>query len=160
MIAIFLFLAASGVLSLFALLSLRSMQHYLKGFYLRREEIEKNSGLRLRKKPEDSKEGSTISAMMAGFWTAIGVAACIMVVISWMGLNSPLSGARLQGADLSEAVALTQRDLEGACGDDSTKLPVGLKIVRCSEKASNGKAAAQQGPAGDAPRVAYPEGQQ
>ena len=42
-----------------------------------------------------------------------------------------LWGADLQGANLQDAKALTKEQLDPACGDDKTKLPVGLTIKLC-----------------------------
>lgn len=42
-----------------------------------------------------------------------------------------LTGANLSGADLSLAVGLTQAQLNVACGDESTRLPSGLRIGAC-----------------------------
>jgi hypothetical protein len=45
--------------------------------------------------------------------------------------DADLPGANLSGADLSYAKNLTQAQLDGACGDATTKLPEGLTIKRC-----------------------------
>lgn len=42
-----------------------------------------------------------------------------------------LSGTNLSGADLSLAHGLTQRQLDKACGDRSTRLPHGHRIPAC-----------------------------
>jgi uncharacterized protein YjbI with pentapeptide repeats len=42
-----------------------------------------------------------------------------------------LLDAYLVGADLSHASGLTQEQLDGACGDDTTQLPQGLTIRTC-----------------------------
>lgn len=42
-----------------------------------------------------------------------------------------LTGANISGADLSDVKGLTQSQLEGACGDPSTKLPSGLSVASC-----------------------------
>ena len=39
--------------------------------------------------------------------------------------------ANLSGADLTEAEGLTQRQLDGACGDAATRLPEGLSVPPC-----------------------------
>ena len=45
--------------------------------------------------------------------------------------GAKLDGARLQGADLSSAQGLAQRQLDQACGDESTRIPAGLSIAPC-----------------------------
>jgi uncharacterized protein YjbI with pentapeptide repeats len=45
--------------------------------------------------------------------------------------NADLTGAHFEGAYLSEAVNLTQEQLDSACGDEKTKLPPGLHIKIC-----------------------------
>jgi uncharacterized protein YjbI with pentapeptide repeats len=42
-----------------------------------------------------------------------------------------LSGVNFSGAEMNRAVGLSQGQLNGACGDDSTLLPRGLSIPRC-----------------------------
>lgn len=42
-----------------------------------------------------------------------------------------LAGANASGAELSEAVGLTQEQLNTACGDATTMLPAGMTIPRC-----------------------------
>jgi uncharacterized protein YjbI with pentapeptide repeats len=42
-----------------------------------------------------------------------------------------LSGANFSGAEMERAMGLTQAQLSMACGDDSTKLPRGLRIKFC-----------------------------
>ncbi|HUO23302.1 MAG TPA: pentapeptide repeat-containing protein [Caulobacteraceae bacterium] len=42
-----------------------------------------------------------------------------------------LSGANFSGAEMERALGLTQAQLAQACGDDSTKLPRGLRIRFC-----------------------------
>ena len=46
--------------------------------------------------------------------------------------DANLSGAKLSGADLSDARNLTQTQLDKACGDADTKLPMGLTLKTCS----------------------------
>lgn len=48
-------------------------------------------------------------------------------------LDADLSGARLRAVDLTTAEFLTQRQLDGACGDDDTVLPEGLSVKTCIE---------------------------
>ena len=43
-----------------------------------------------------------------------------------------LDGTNFSGAEMSRARGLTQRQLDAACGDDATTLPLGLRIPRCS----------------------------
>jgi uncharacterized protein YjbI with pentapeptide repeats len=42
-----------------------------------------------------------------------------------------LSGVNFSGAEMDRAVGLTQGQLNQACGDDSTKLPPGLRLRSC-----------------------------
>lgn len=42
-----------------------------------------------------------------------------------------LSGANFSGAEMDRASGLTQRQLDGACGDAATRLPRGLRIPAC-----------------------------
>lgn len=42
-----------------------------------------------------------------------------------------LSGVNFSGAEMNRAIGLSQGQLNGACGDDSTLLPRGLSIPRC-----------------------------
>lgn len=42
-----------------------------------------------------------------------------------------LNGVNLAGAELAGARGLTQRQLDRACGDETTRLPRGLRIPRC-----------------------------
>ncbi|SLN77198.1 pentapeptide repeat-containing protein [Oceanibacterium hippocampi] len=42
-----------------------------------------------------------------------------------------LAGARLAGADLSEVTGLEDAVLAGACGDEATRLPPGLRLPDC-----------------------------
>lgn len=43
-----------------------------------------------------------------------------------------LSGVNFSGAEMDRAVGLTQRQLDRACGDDSTALPRGLHVRPCA----------------------------
>ena len=45
--------------------------------------------------------------------------------------GATLIGVNFSGAQLDHAVGLTQHQLDGACGDESTTLPRGLRIRRC-----------------------------
>lgn len=59
--------------------------------------------------------------------------------------GADFSGARLPGADFESAIGLTQRQLDGACGDARTRLPRGLRIAPCAEETET----AQADPAAD-----------
>lgn len=50
--------------------------------------------------------------------------------------NTTLSGANFSGADLSQVIGLTQAQLDTACGDWATQLPIGLSVSYCAEKLS------------------------
>jgi uncharacterized protein YjbI with pentapeptide repeats len=45
--------------------------------------------------------------------------------------GAKLMGANFSGAEMERAMGLTQAQLSMACGDDSTKLPHGLRIKFC-----------------------------
>ena len=45
--------------------------------------------------------------------------------------GADLTGAVLSGAEMAESVGLSQSQLNSACGDASTELPVGLRVPRC-----------------------------
>jgi len=45
--------------------------------------------------------------------------------------GASLNGANLSGAEAANARGLTQRQLDGACGDEATELPRGLRIAAC-----------------------------
>jgi len=78
------------------------------------------------------------SRSVACFWLAIVLSALLVIVtVTAVEPNrSLLEGSKLSGADLSLVRGLTQKDLDGACGDSSTKLPAGLKLKPCSESAA------------------------
>jgi uncharacterized protein YjbI with pentapeptide repeats len=40
-------------------------------------------------------------------------------------------GTNFSGAEMSRARGLTQRQLDGACGDEATTLPLGLHVEHC-----------------------------
>jgi uncharacterized protein YjbI with pentapeptide repeats len=42
-----------------------------------------------------------------------------------------LAGVNFSGAEMERAVGLTERQLEGACGDETTRLPRGLRLRPC-----------------------------
>jgi uncharacterized protein YjbI with pentapeptide repeats len=46
--------------------------------------------------------------------------------------NAELVDTQFQGADLREAVGLTQKQLDEACGDAGTRLPAGLSLKVCA----------------------------
>jgi uncharacterized protein YjbI with pentapeptide repeats len=45
--------------------------------------------------------------------------------------GATLSGANFSGAEMDRAIGLTQAQLDGACGDASTKTPRGLRLRPC-----------------------------
>jgi uncharacterized protein YjbI with pentapeptide repeats len=45
--------------------------------------------------------------------------------------GATLDGVNFAGAEMDKAVGLTQRQLDRACGDDTTKLPRGLRLPTC-----------------------------
>jgi uncharacterized protein YjbI with pentapeptide repeats len=45
--------------------------------------------------------------------------------------GAKLSGVNFSGAEMASAVGLTHDQLRQACGDESTKLPKGLKLPAC-----------------------------
>lgn len=47
----------------------------------------------------------------------------------FVGAN--LAGVNFSGAEMDRAVGLSQRQLDGACGDEATRLPRGLRIPAC-----------------------------
>ncbi|HYH20152.1 MAG TPA: pentapeptide repeat-containing protein [Azospirillum sp.] len=46
--------------------------------------------------------------------------------------RADLNGADLSGVDLRDTRGLTYRQLDGACGDSTTRLPVGLSVRPCT----------------------------
>ena len=42
-----------------------------------------------------------------------------------------LSGVNFSGAEMDRAIGLSQSQLDAACGDETTKLPAGLRIPAC-----------------------------
>lgn len=128
--AVAIFLMAALVLSLFALQALRSQRKHLLGFYTRRRELENdNPGLKLRS--DEPGSGETMDAFMNGLKVAIAISVLLLVLLPFLSQRAVLRGARLSGADLSTVVGLTQADLEGACGDATTRLPHGLSVLPC-----------------------------
>ncbi len=45
--------------------------------------------------------------------------------------GATLAGANFSGAEMDRAVGLTQAQLNGACGDATTRLPKGLRLKSC-----------------------------
>jgi uncharacterized protein YjbI with pentapeptide repeats len=45
--------------------------------------------------------------------------------------GAELSGVNFSGAEMDRAVGLTQRQLDGACGDGATRLPPGMSLRPC-----------------------------
>ena len=45
--------------------------------------------------------------------------------------GATLTGVNFSGAEMDRATGLTQRQLDGACGDATTTLPAGLRIPTC-----------------------------
>jgi uncharacterized protein YjbI with pentapeptide repeats len=45
--------------------------------------------------------------------------------------GATLDGVNFSGAEMDHAVGLTQGQLRGACGDEATTLPRGLRLRRC-----------------------------
>ena len=45
--------------------------------------------------------------------------------------GATLAGVNFSGAEMARAVGLTQRQLDGACGDEATTLPRGLRLRAC-----------------------------
>ncbi len=142
-IVVSLFLSAAIAISLAAVALILSTQHYLKRFYQRRRFFEKQFGqdetdvahskpVGLYSSSLRRKSGWTIPALTSCFvLTMLLCGVFLKVVWSYQPERSMLSGARLQGADLSAVSGLTQRDLVDACGDANTKLPVGLVVPYC-----------------------------
>ena len=45
--------------------------------------------------------------------------------------GAELSGVNFSGAEMDRAMGLTQRQLDGACGDATTRLPPGMSLRPC-----------------------------
>lgn len=148
--AIALFLIAASAFSVCAIKVITSIQNYLQGFYARRESLE-HEDLRLR--DEISGAGRTLPMLKLGFVVAILISLSLLLVAFMEPPRSTLEGARLPGADLSTVSGLSQRDLEGACGDSLTKLPTGLTLRHCPSSALP-KVNAQPGAAAGRPQAA------
>ena len=153
LVAITLFLVAAIAFSACAIRVILSIRSYLRGFYDRRHDVEKNTALRLRNKTDDS--GKTLSTLIWAFGIAIAISCVLLLVAVLEPRRSILDGAKLSGADLSGVEGLSKRDLRGACGDAATKLPVGLTLTACTAAIPPSKAT-YTGAAGDAPQAARP----
>jgi uncharacterized protein YjbI with pentapeptide repeats len=46
--------------------------------------------------------------------------------------GATLDGVNFSGAEMDHAVGLTQGQLRGACGDEATTLPAGIRLRRCN----------------------------
>jgi uncharacterized protein YjbI with pentapeptide repeats len=72
-------------------------------------------------------------------FTAVSFAGANLTNASFVGTylqganfrGANLSGVNFSGAEMDRAVGLTQIQLSAACGDDSTKLPRGLRLRTC-----------------------------
>ena len=49
----------------------------------------------------------------------------------WIYRGAKLNGVNIAGAEMDKAVGLTQRQLDGACGDEKTQLPPRLHVPAC-----------------------------
>ena len=58
--------------------------------------------------------------------------------------DATMSGARIDGADLRSAEGLTQEQLDTACGDALTRLPVGLSVPYCEDGVLSAEAVVSQ----------------
>jgi hypothetical protein len=135
-LVIYFFLGSAVLISACAIVAIFSTKAYLGGFYERRREVEDVvRELKLRKVQTNAAFGSgwTLYTLVACF----GVAICVSGLLIYAAYtspdmtHSPLEHADLSGADLSAVRGLTQKDLDAACGDDKTKLPVNLTITHC-----------------------------
>jgi hypothetical protein len=123
-------LLASVVVAVIAMVALRSQTQFLQRMYDRRRALEDaNPGLGLRDNDVQS-SGKTVPAFRAGFCMAIVLGLLLILVVAFAKRAPLLQGARLSGADLL-GTRVTQADLEGACGDATTKLPHGLWLRPC-----------------------------
>ena len=75
-----------------------------------------------------------------GVFTGASFAGANMTNASFVGAyleganfrGANLTGVNFSGAEMDRAVGLTEAQLSGACGDDSTTLPHGLRLRSCS----------------------------
>lgn len=51
--------------------------------------------------------------------------------------GASLKDAVISGAEMENVIGLTQAQLDLACGDETTKLPAGLSVKKCTPKNSN-----------------------
>jgi hypothetical protein len=129
--AIVLFLIAAAAFSACAITVIVSTKNYLKGFYDRRHELEASTqDLRLRNTVTGP--GSTLAALVLAFVVALVISLFLLAAAVAEPPRAILEGAKLSGADLSSVRGLSQRDLQGACGDSSTKLATSLTLRHCS----------------------------
>jgi len=74
-----------------------------------------------------------------GVFTGVSFAGANMTNASFVGAyleganfrGATLTGVNFSGAEMSRAVGLTQAQLAGACGDETTQLPRGLRLRSC-----------------------------
>lgn len=74
-----------------------------------------------------------------GVFSSASFAGANLTNSTWVGTylqgadfrRAVLTGANFSGAEMDRAAGLTQRQLNGACGDESTRLPPGLRIPAC-----------------------------
>ena len=75
----------------------------------------------------------------AGVFTAANFAGANLTNASFVGTylqganfqGATLAGVNFSGAEMGRARGLTQRQLAGACGDETTELPRGLRLRAC-----------------------------
>jgi len=137
------FLFAAILIAICAFIALLSQKNYLNGFYQRRDQFQ---DLCLREKTDGSGwiirslgNGWSIRSLRSGWSIRSLMIVFVLVVLGSIflltavlaKLRPTLTGARLQGADLSLVEGLVQSDFEGACGDANTKLPPGISLAPC-----------------------------
>lgn len=74
-----------------------------------------------------------------GVFSSASFAGANMTNSTWVGAyleganfrRATLAGANFSGAEMAHATGLTQAQLNGACGDEATLLPAGLRIPAC-----------------------------
>jgi hypothetical protein len=145
-IVVSLFLGAAIFLSIAAIALVLSNENYLNRFYRRRKKLE----AQIQQEAFDNAGSGTGGRRFLTGWSmttlkfsfVLAIALCgvfLRVVWSYEPEKAMLSGARLQGADLSTVSGLSQRDLANACGDARTKLPVGLVLPSCEPSSTAGE---------------------
>ena len=144
-IIISLLLGTATIFSISAIVVLVSNKAYLSGFYYRRNELtgaQREFAMRSAKSMEEDsrlfrRSGNTVGVLSLCFIFA-AVLCPLLIWASWR--TEPkrplLAGARLEGANLSAVRGLTQSDLDDACGDAGTKVPVPLSPPRYCQPAS------------------------